>query len=209
MEHVEDLVLGDFHRSSFLLYRVQWEPSTSIRSLRICSDTCSSPASTSLSRRTRSLGTVRFSTTGSASLRVTSCSDSVISGPAIASSMFSSVIGSRSTRASSRLTGTVCWTSSVSTYFFRRVRPRSRSAVPTRTSSSERVMASALLRDPPLVSRVVASGRPLVEPISEYCSPDLIKLADLLAIAVDHRAAAPLINLRDLAHDTPPSLHPA
>src|SRR3954452_21673926 len=60
MEHVENLVLGDFHRSSFLLYRVQWELSTSIRSLRTCSDTCSSPASTSLSRCTRSLGTVRL-----------------------------------------------------------------------------------------------------------------------------------------------------
>ena len=68
----------------------------------------SSSVTCRLSMRTRSLGTVRFSTTGSSACSVTSCSSSVISPPESAASRLASVIGSRSTRTSSRWTGTVC-----------------------------------------------------------------------------------------------------
>jgi hypothetical protein len=63
----------------------------------------------------------------------------------IAASMLALVIGSRSRRAFSRRTGTVCYTCSVVTYLRSRTRPRSRWAVPTRSSSSERVMASSVV----------------------------------------------------------------
>ena len=52
--------------------------------------------------RTRSLGTTRFSTTGTSSCRTTSCTFSEILGPESAGSTFGSPIGSRSTRTSSR-----------------------------------------------------------------------------------------------------------
>ena len=54
-------------------------------------------------------------------------------------------------RTSSRCTGTVFWTSSVTTYLRSRTRPRLALAVPTRSSSSERVIASSVVG--PLVSR--------------------------------------------------------
>src|SRR5215211_154103 len=59
---------------------------------------------------TRSLGTTRVSTTGSSSCSTTSCSSSEISGPAIAWSTLASLIGSLSTRTSSRCTGKFYWT---------------------------------------------------------------------------------------------------
>src|SRR3712207_8389802 len=48
--------------------------------------------------------------------------------------MLASVIGSRSTRSSSRCTGTVCVTFSVTTYLRRRTRPDSWLVLPTRRS---------------------------------------------------------------------------
>src|ERR687897_727383 len=127
---------------------------TSIRSLRTSSATRSWPVTVSLSSRTRSLGTTRFSATGSSSWRMTSCSSSEIAGPLVARPTLASVIGSRSTRTSSRRTGTVCCTSSVTTYLRSRARPRSWSTLPTRSSSSERVIASSVVG--PLVSRPTA-----------------------------------------------------
>jgi hypothetical protein len=58
---------------------------------------------------------------------------------------FRSVIGSRSTRTSSRLTGTVWVTFSVVTYFRSRARPASSLRVPTLTRSSDRVIASSVV----------------------------------------------------------------
>jgi hypothetical protein len=63
--------------------------------------------------------------------------------PDIAASRLASVTGSRSMRTSSRLTGTVCWTCSVTTYLRSRARPAGSAAVPTRICSSERVIASS------------------------------------------------------------------
>ena len=57
-----------------------------MRSLRTSSSTVRSSVTVSLSRRTRSLGTARFSTTGSSAWSVTSCSSSEIAGPSIAPS---------------------------------------------------------------------------------------------------------------------------
>jgi hypothetical protein len=67
------------------------------------------------------------------------------------------VIGSRSMRASSRLTGTVWVTFSVTTYFRSRARPASRVWVPTRNRSSESVMASSVVG--PDVSRPTVALR--------------------------------------------------
>jgi hypothetical protein len=72
---------------------------------------------------TRSLATVRFSTTGSSAVRVISCSAVVISGPSIALSRLASVIGSRVTLAVSCWTLTVSETLSVSTNLRRWARP--------------------------------------------------------------------------------------
>ncbi len=56
-----------------------------------------------------------------------------------------SVMGSRSTRTCSRVTGTVtCWFS-VTTYLRSRARPASTRSVPARTRSSERVIASSVV----------------------------------------------------------------
>src|SRR4051812_6411810 len=114
----------------------------SICSLATVSETWRSSWTVSLSRRTRSLGTARFSTTGSSAWSVTSCSSSEMAGPSVALSTLASVIGSRSTRTSSRCTGTVVCTSSVTTYLRSRARPVSCDRLPTSSSSSERVMAS-------------------------------------------------------------------
>ena len=127
-------------------------PSTTV------SETCCSSSTTSLSRRTRSFGTARFSTTASSAWSVTSCSSSEIAGPSVASSTLASVIGSRSTRTSSRARGPSSATSSVTTYLRRRARPVSRSAVPTESSSSERVIASSVVG--PDVSRPTGSSLP-------------------------------------------------
>src|SRR4051812_29425399 len=97
-----------------------------MRSLRTSSETVSSSVTVSRSSRTRSLGTVRFSTTGSSAWSVTSCSSSDISGPSSALSRLESVIGSRSTRTFSRVTGTVLVTFSVTTCLRSRTRPASR-----------------------------------------------------------------------------------
>ena len=59
--------------------------------------------------------------------------------------MSASVIGSRSTRTSSWLTGTDSWIVSVTTYLRSRTRPVSSVAVPTRIRSSERVIASSVV----------------------------------------------------------------
>jgi peptidoglycan/xylan/chitin deacetylase (PgdA/CDA1 family) len=117
------------------------------------------PVTVSFSSRTRSLGTTRFSTTGSSSRSTTSYSSSEMSGPEVAASKLGSVIGSRSMRAFSRRAGRVYCTCSVVTYLRSRTRPRSRSAVPTRSSSSERVMASSVVgpdTSRPTVPRLVA-----------------------------------------------------
>src|SRR3712207_3886889 len=92
-------------------------------SLRRVSDTCSSRVSTSFSTRMRSFGTVRFSATTSSSWSTTSCSSSEIAGPSVAAPTLASVIGSRSSRTSSRRTGTVWVTSSSTTYLRRLTRP--------------------------------------------------------------------------------------
>jgi len=134
-------------------------PSPSMRSLRTSSETVSSSLTVSRSRRARSLGTVRFSTTGSSACSVTSCSSSEISGPLVASSTLASVIGSRSTRTSSRWTGTVRCSCSVTTYLRSRARPVSRRCVPTSSSSSERVIASSSLPRPD-TSRSASSSCP-------------------------------------------------
>jgi hypothetical protein len=62
-------------------------------------------------------------------------------GPSWAAGAFASVIGSRSTRTSSRSTGTVWLTCSDTTYLRSRARPLSRWVLPIRSSSSERVIA--------------------------------------------------------------------
>ncbi len=67
-----------------------------------------------------------------------------VCGPDVASPMLALVIGSRSTRTCSRSTGTVVSTSSVTMYLRRRARPASRRSVSTRSSSSERVIASSV-----------------------------------------------------------------
>jgi hypothetical protein len=54
----------------------------------------------------------------------------------------SSRVGSNSTRTSSRRTGTVFWTCSVTTYFFSRPFHVRVVRVPTTSSSSDRVIAS-------------------------------------------------------------------
>jgi hypothetical protein len=59
--------------------------------------------------------------------------------------MLASVIGSRSTRTSSRLTGTVSVTFSATTYLRSRARPTSCEVVPTVMRSSERVMALSVV----------------------------------------------------------------
>ena len=56
-----------------------------------------------------------------------------------------SVIGSRRIRISSRETGTVSVTFSVTTYFRRRARPTSSDRVPAIRRSSDRVMASSVI----------------------------------------------------------------
>src|SRR5215218_1809395 len=143
--------------------------STSICSLRTSSPTWRSSVTVSVSRRTHSRGTTSLSTTGRSSCRTTSCSDSVSLGPLVAASRLASVIGSRSTRTSSRCTGTVtCWVS-VTTDLRSRARPRSRVSVPTRSSSSERVMASSVVGPEvsrPTVSRSSGSVYPAVVPVS-------------------------------------------
>ena len=116
-----------------------------MRSLRSSSVIVSSSSTTSFSRRTRSFGTVCFSTTASSAVSRISCSSSEMSGPDIARSTFASVIGSRSTRAVSCRVVTVSETGSVSTRLRSRTRPASRSRVPTRSSSSERVIASSVV----------------------------------------------------------------
>src|SRR5204862_379939 len=65
----------------------------------------------------------------------------------------------RSTRATSRWTGIVCCSCSVTTYFLRRTRPCSCFAFPTCSSSSERVIASSVVG--PLVSRPTVPIVPL------------------------------------------------
>ena len=76
---------------------------------------------------------------------MTSCSSSEMAGPSMASPTLASVMGSRSTRTSSRDTGTVSVTFSVTTYLRRRARPTSSERVPTLRRSSERVMASSVV----------------------------------------------------------------
>src|SRR4051794_6336603 len=133
-------------------------PSASMRSLRTSSDTSASSVMVSLSRRTRSLATTFFSTTGRSSCSTTSCSSSEMAGPSIASSRLASVTGSRSMRTSSRWTGTVLVTFSVTTYLRRRALPVSRCVVPTRSSSSERVIARSV--SDPLTSLPTTSREP-------------------------------------------------
>ena len=91
----------------------------------------------------------------------------------MAASTLASVIGSRSTRTSSRLTGTVCVTSSSTTYLRSRARPASRSVVPTRSSSSERVIASSVVGPETSWPAVPAppSGSPESDSDSLYSSP--------------------------------------
>ena len=85
-----------------------------------------------------------------------------------------------STRTTDTTTGTVCVTFSVTTYLRRRARPASRLAVPTLSSSSERVIAWSVVG--PLTSwptvpvsvsvvRVDSSKRPSGRPESDWCSP--------------------------------------
>ena len=59
--------------------------------------------------------------------------------------MLASVMGSRSTRTSSRVTGTVSVTFSVTTYLRSRARPTSSERVPTFRRSSDSVMASSVV----------------------------------------------------------------
>ena len=59
--------------------------------------------------------------------------------------MLASVIGSRSIRTSSLVTGTLTVCCSVVTYLRRRARPASRRSVPTLRRSSERVIASSVV----------------------------------------------------------------
>jgi hypothetical protein len=95
--------------------------------------------------------------------------------PAIAASRLASVIGSRSMRTSSRCTGTVVVTFSVTMYLRSRALPDSRLVVPTESSSSERVIASSV--SGPLTSRPTLSfsrpesWRPSGNPVSERDSP--------------------------------------
>ncbi len=119
--------------------------SVSICSLRTCSDTVCCSVTVSVARRTRSTGTASFATTGTSFCRTTSCSSSEIAGPSVALGMFASVIGSRVTVASSRVTGTVWVTCSVTIRLRRRARPASTRSVPTRSRSSDRVIASSVV----------------------------------------------------------------
>ena len=77
----------------------------------------------SVPSRTRSTATASVVTTGRSACRMTSCSSSEIAGPSSASPRLASVIGSRSTRTSSCVTGTVTCSCSVTTYLRSRARP--------------------------------------------------------------------------------------
>src|SRR5215218_4237769 len=138
-----------------------------MRSLRTSSATWRSSVTVSVSRRTRSLGTARFSTTGSSSRKVTSCSSSEMAGPLVAASRLASVIGSRSTRTSSRCTGTVtCWVS-VTTDLRSRARPRSRVSVPARSAVLDVVV------DAVAVPVLVAAGGAVLQAV---VAPQLLLL---------------------------------
>jgi hypothetical protein len=86
-----------------------------------------------------------LATTGRSACRVTSCSSSLMAGPDSAASRLASVIGSRSSRTSSWLTGTEVVTVSVTTYLRSRARPVWTFSVPTCRRSSERVIASSVV----------------------------------------------------------------
>src|SRR5689334_23084116 len=117
---------------------------SSICSLRTSALTCSSPATDSVASRTRSTGTVSLVTTGRSAFSWTSCSASVMSAPDRAASRLAPVTGSRSSRTSSWLTGTVVLTFSVTTYLRSRARPTGTLSVPTFSRSSERVIAPSV-----------------------------------------------------------------
>jgi hypothetical protein len=88
-----------------------------------------------------------------------------MAGPSRASPTLPSVIGSRSIRTSSRETGTVVVTSSVTTYLRSRARPVCTRSVPTRSCSSERVMASSVVGPEvswPTVPWALVSANPAV-----------------------------------------------
>ena len=109
------------------------------------SETVSCSVTVSVSSRTRSTGTASLSTTGRSACSTTSCSSSEMAGPSRALPTLASVIGSRSIRTSSWVTGTVWVTFSVTTYLRSRARPASTCWVPTRSCSSERVIASSVV----------------------------------------------------------------
>ena len=130
----------------------------------------------SLLRRTRSVGTTSFSTTGRSSCRTTSCSSSLMSGPDLAAPTLASVIGSRSTRISSWLTGTVLVTFSVTTYF----------AASPAAFTLLRADPEPLLRDGHRLVGPGAGRMPLLAPV-----PVLVPAAVLAPVAVPVARAEP------------------
>src|SRR3954453_17194384 len=156
-------------------------PSISICSLRTSDVTVSSSCTCSLERRTRSTGTASVVTIGRSSLRTTSCSSSDSAGPSRAWPTLPSVMGSRSTRPPSRVTGTFTCCCSVATYLRSRARPASTFSVPARTRSSERGMASAVggadvsgPTVPPSTSSYTPSRSLSVRPVSPEVVPDVV-----------------------------------